>query len=179
MPFEYYDGLADRKQVVIYAPNTTRTNSCKLESSIQIIFSWSWRSNAKEVRGNTFNPLSEKKVRVQNCLREPNKCMHTYMHIRTYLTFAHGAKNIDSHLTEKYVSSVGGFELAICKIVAPANWGPMHQPHCRPWATAHAMVALCVRMLSHYFYGCNPCLSHWGRDKMAAIFQTTFSNAFF
>ena len=24
----------------------------------------------------------------------------------------------------------------------------------------------------------NPCLTHWGRDKMAAIFQTTFSNAF-
>ena len=32
--------------------------------------------------------------------------------------------------------------------------------------------------LKYCFHGCLDTLTHWGRDKMAAIFQTTFLNAF-
>ena len=33
------------------------------------------------------------------------------------------------------------------------------------------------QLAKFYWYG-HPCISHWSRDKMAAILQTTFSNAF-
>ena len=39
------------------------------------------------------------------------------------------------------------------------------------------VVSVCIAML-HWNNTITKALTHWGRDKMAAIFQTTFSNAF-
>ena len=41
-----------------------------------------------------------------------------------------------------------------------------------PMKYAHGFLMLCFAVVIL------PSLTHWGRDKMAAIFQTTFSNAF-
>ena len=41
------------------------------------------------------------------------------------------------------------------------------------------MVLVVILLVQRLEYSGRAMLPHWGRDKMAAIFQTTFSNAFF
>ena len=96
-------------------------------------------------------------------------------------------------------------DVTLC-IMTPRDWHLWHNIHlCEQWIDVHSpekhtkiignhstcrlsLLNNCVvgfNVIFMYFYTGNKfipywahCLTHWGRDKMAAIFQMTFSNTF-
>ena len=73
------------------------------------------------------------------------------------------------------------FDLLLNKPFSKQSWGCWFKTLSRPlWR--HCNVEICDTMMLMWHH-CNMCFflhiqPDWGRDKMAAIFQTTFSNAF-
>ena len=56
--------------------------------------------------------------------------------------------------------------------------GPVNSPHKWPATRKMSPFDDVIMITSHLTFVWNQDLTHWGRDKMVAIFQTTFSNAF-
>ena len=63
-------------------------------------------------------------------------------------------------------------------IYVTAQWKVMPNQECLPGQIYHWLLAACRWHPSTQSSGANVRLTHWCRDKMAAIFQTTFSIAF-
>ena len=81
------------------------------------------------------------------------------------------------HLTSKHLSRNAFLVKILVMRDASNTWNGLTRSTNSIYTTNIRIVSICAHTDCHENDE-NVLLTHWGRDKMAAIFQTTFSNAF-